>query len=438
MKRIFVIIVILGFVSGLQAATKYKINSDTNWSTSLPSYCGNCTINIASGATLTLNNSSMCDHCTITGGTIKITSGFSFQSTAISNTSINATSSFTLNNSNSFSGVTAVISGSSSFTSNGSLSIANSTFTFQNTASFTSNALLNLDASILYFNDNSNLLSNSSKVNLSNGSKIVAGDGSKTSKAYLVFYGQLNLVDASSFVIISNINNYYLSWNTYTSASNGVTYTTTSNNKNCGAAGQNSCSMEKYFGGASLSSTGPVPSTILASAIGDLKISVLNNNSVKLSWTLSGATGGEYFQVERSNDAQNFTPLLTLPAGQLNGTYNYTDESPHSGENDYRVKLTGTDGIISYSKIISEQTTGKENLSLFPNPCTNGNIQIRLSSVQSVRINAFAIDGRLLYMGSLSGQSSYALNIPGTVNTHILVIQVITKERTSTFYLINN
>ena len=196
--------------------------------------------------------------------------------------------------------------------------------------------------------------------------------------------------------------------------------------------------MEKYFGGASLSSTGPVPSTILASAIGDLKISVLNNNSVKLSWTLSGATGGEYFQVERSNDAQNFTPLLTLPAGQLNGTYNYTDESPHSGENDYRVKLTGTDGIISYSKIISEQTTGKENLSLFPNPCTNGNIQIRLSSVQSVRINAFSIDGRLLYMGSLSGQSSYALNIPGTVNTHILVIQVITKERTSTFNLINN
>jgi hypothetical protein len=47
------------------------------------------------------------------------------------------------------------------------------------------------------------------------------------------------------------------------------------------------------------------------------------------------------FQVERSNDAQNFTPLITLPAGQLDGVYNYIDESPLSGENDYRVKLTG-------------------------------------------------------------------------------------------------
>ncbi|HEY4156343.1 MAG TPA: hypothetical protein VGM24_12970, partial [Puia sp.] len=275
MKQILTMILTLSLASQLQAASIYNISSNSSWSSTIPSYCGNCTINIASGATLNLNNSSMCDNCKISGGAIKITGGFSFQSSTISNTSITATSSFTLNNTNSFSDVTAVISGSSSFTANGALTLTNSSFTFKNTASFTSNGQLNIDNSQLDLNDNSHFTSNSSTVNLKNGSTLVAGDGSKSSKAYMIFYGQLNLVDAASMLIISNSNNYYYSWNTYKSQSNGTSYTTTSNYQ------------AYYYGGAVFSSQGPLPISILPITIDGFKAAEINPHSVKLTWTLT-------------------------------------------------------------------------------------------------------------------------------------------------------
>ncbi len=53
-------------------------------------------------------------------------------------------------------------------------------------------------------------------------------------------------------------------------------------------------------------------------------------------------------------------------------------------------------------------------------------------------INVFTADGKLLYMKSISGQSLYAINIPDAANSHLLVMQIITKEKTSAFTLISN
>jgi hypothetical protein len=427
MKQTFTLVLMLiGFSLGLQANTNYKITTNANSSSALPSFCGNCTITISSGVTLTMNSSVYCQNCIISGGTIKVTSSISFDGTTVSNTTINATASLTLNNTgNSFSNVILNMSGSADFVANSSLSISNSSFIFQNTSSFTSNGQLNLDNSNLNFNDNTTFLSNSSTVNLK-GSQIVAGDGSKSSKAHLTFYGTLNLVDASSNVILSNVNNYYSSWNNYTSASNGKSYNTTSNYQPI------------YSGAAVLSSSGPLPITVLAITISDLNGMVSNNNAIKISWTLSDATGGESFQVERSHDAQHFTALITLPAAQSSGNYAYTDESPLAGENDYRIKVTSPDGTITYSKIISEQITTTGGLHIYPNPATGGNIQIQLPAVQAAIINVFTIDGKLLYMTSLSGQSQYTLHIPGADHIHQLVVRVISKEQSATFNLLNN
>lgn len=436
MNRIFGLTFILfASISNLQAATTYNINSNTTWSASFSSYCGDCTINIASGVTLNLNNSGMCDNCTITGGTIKITGGFSFQSTSISNTNINATSSFSLDNTNSFNNVTAVFSGNSAFASNGALTLTNSTFTFQNNSSFTSNSKLDLDNSRIYLNDNSYLVSNSSTVNLKNGSTIVAGDGSVGSKAYMIFYGRLNIVDNDSHIFISNKNNYYLSWNTYTGG--GTTYSTTNNNKNCGNPGQNACAQEKYYGGASFSSTGPLPITVLATTIGDFRIVKSNSYAVALSWKLTDVSGSGNLQVERSNDGQHFNSLATIPAGLSDAGYSYTDGNPSAGENDYRIKLTGADGKISYSKIISVKLTEAGQTNVFPNPCIGGNFQIRVPSEQSAVIRVFSLDGKLLYTNPVSGQLQYSVNIPGAGNNRILVVQVATNEKTSTFNLLN-
>lgn len=462
MKRIFTLTITAFFlVTGLQAATTYNITSSKSWSSALPSYCSNCTINVSPGVTLTLN-SGMCDNCTFSGGTLKVTGGFSFQSSSISNTTINTSTSFNMYSSNSLNNVilnmtagslapgpltvnnsTFSFSGSSGFTvngastinnstvtfanssslvSNGAMNLNNTTFTFENSADFTNNGQMNLDASFLYFNGNSNMLSNSA-VNLDNGSKLIAGDGSKTSNAYLYFNAPVHLLDASSYLIISNSNNYFHSWSGYTSPTQ--TYSTVIN------------SNPDFHGGAVLSTTGTLPITVLPLTIGDLKGTVISAHDVKLSWTLTDASGRESMQIERSTDATHFTAIAPIAVTGSDANYTYTDESPAAGENDYRIKLTGTDGAISYSKIISVKIAATGSLRVFPNPCSGGNFQIRFSAVQSAMIRVFTLDGKLLYMNAVNGQSQYAVNVPEAGETRILVVQIITKEKTSTFNLVN-
>jgi hypothetical protein len=464
MKQIYALsIMTLGFLTSLQAATTYNITSDTKWSSSLPSYCNKCTINISSGVILTLN-SGMCNDCTFSGGTLKVTGGFSFQSSAISNTTINTSTSFNMYSSNSLNNVilnmtagnlapgpltvdnsTFSFTGSSGFTinggsdisnssftfanssslvSNGAMSIVNTTFNFENSADFTNNGKMDLDASFLYFNDNSHLLSNSA-IDLDNGSKLVAGDGSKTSGAYIYMNAKLNLLDDDSYVIISNTSNHFHSWSGYTY--NGHTYSTVVN------------SNPDFFGGAVFSSTGTLPITVLPVTMGDFKAAENNQHAIKLSWKVTDASGRETMQIERSNDATHFTPLTTISVTGTDAGYTYTDESPVAGENDYRIKLTGADGTVSYSKIISinvnTATSGEPHI--FPNPCTGGNFQIRFPAMQSAMIRVFTLDGKLLYMNSVKGQSQYSIQVPAAGNTRMLIVQIITNEKTSSFNLLN-
>jgi hypothetical protein len=311
-------------------------------------------------------------------------------------------------------------SGSGSLTA-GPISATGSTLTFNDTFSFTSNGQIDLDGSFLYLNKNSHLLANSA-VNLKNGSKLVVGDGSKTSGAYLYSNSSVNLKDASSDVILSNTSNYFYSWNGFTTP--GQTYSTVVSNN------------PKFMGSAVFSSTGILPITILPVTIGNFA-GIENNQHVKLSWTLADASGRESMQIERSNNAGHFNPITSVAVAGSNAGYTYTDESPEAGENNYRIKLTGADGSISYSRIISVNISATGGLHIFPNPCTGGNFQVQFPSVQSAMIRVFTIDGRLLYMNSVSGQSQYAVQVPGTEATRVLVVQVITKEKTSSFNLVN-
>lgn len=78
------------------------------------------------------------------------------------------------------------------------------------------------------------------------------------------------------------------------------------------------------------------------------------------------------------------------------------------------------------------------SLQVFPNPCTGGNIRVRFPSVQSAMIRVFTIDGKLIYLTSVNGQALYNVNIPGAGNNHLLVMQIVTKEKTSSFTVMNN
>lgn len=279
---------------------------------------------------------------------------------------------------------------------------------------------MNLDGSSLYLNGSSHLTEHSN-INLKNGSKLVAGDGSVSSTAYLYVDGQVNLQTADAMVIISNKNNHFHSWNGFNNPSGHNYSTVVSSNPD-------------YYGGAVLSSTGVLPITILPVTFSSFK-GVQTAHNIRLSWSLSDISGNVTLELEHSTDAIRFSPIATMQANGSETDYAYTDASPADGENDYRVKSTDANGVVTYSKIISFTVKPAAVIRLFPNPCTNGDFNVRFPSVQSAMIRIFTAEGRLVYMASLSGQSQYAIHIPGNTGTGWLVVQLIYDGETNTFSL---
>jgi len=381
MKNFLAGITLLFFVTQIHAATTYTVSANTSWNGTYPGYCNTCTFNISSGITLTLNTNATCYNCTINGGTVNLSSDFTFQQSAFQNTivTISGKKLDLQNNGTSFSNTTVNASGTSNFYASGSLSVSGSTFNFSGTSEFgNAGGQLDISASYFYFYGNSDFNATAGPINLKAGSQIYAGDGSIPSKAFLLFNGPtLNIADAGSAIYVTNVNNYYANWSAYNSTSNSKTYTTTSNNKNCGGSGQNACTAQKFFGCGSFSSMGPVTCSTLAEPISDFK-AVLTNGGIKINWTISDMTQNAQITIEHSSDAIHFTPLTTMPAGIPDAGYTFTDFSPMPGENDYRISLMQADGKINVSKIVSVQNTGLAEISVYPNPATGGRFFIQV------------------------------------------------------------
>ena len=440
MKTFFIGIVLLIFLSGLQAQT-YNITSNTLWSTVHSGDCWTCTFNISAGFTLTLNTNNTCGTCTFNGGTLNMSSSFTFQSVVFSGTTIQM-NGHTLTPNSGFATFTNSIvnaTGASLLNAVVPVNMTNSTFNFSGTSEFRNNGgTMNASSSHLYFYGSSFFNATAGPVNLSSNTQMVAGDGSKTSTAYLLFNGPaLNLVDAGSSLSVANVNNYYYNWGTYKSLSNSKTYTTTNNSKNCGGTGQNACQQQFFFGCASFGNLGAVTCTTLASSISDFKVSK-SAGSIRLSWSFADDRQSNQFVIERStDDAIEFTPLSTMNTNGLQTDYTFTDHNPETGESDYRIRMITADGKISFSNIVAVQNNLSSEIKVFPNPAEGGHFFVQLPTVENATISVFSMAGQLLYMGSYSGQLKYSVNLPQAKNGQYMVVHVLTASKSATFNLLN-
>jgi len=81
-----------------------------------------------------------------------------------------------------------------------------------------------------------------------------------------------------------------------------------------------------------------------------------DENHIDLSWTTASEVNNDFFTVQRSFDAQNFTDVVYLPgAGNNNSVlyYHYTDNNTFNGTVYYRLKQTDYDGSSSFSAIVA-------------------------------------------------------------------------------------
>jgi len=117
---------------------------------------------------------------------------------------------------------------------------------------------------------------------------------------------------------------------------------------------------------------------------------VCDGNKVKLNWQTASEKNNSYFEVERSSDAINFSPVLKLNSQNSNSTtllsYNAIDDNPIDGKSYYRLKQVDFDGKYSYSSIVVLNCTSIENqsptsITIFPNPATD-NLSVNINGLQ--------------------------------------------------------
>jgi hypothetical protein len=92
------------------------------------------------------------------------------------------------------------------------------------------------------------------------------------------------------------------------------------------------------------------------------------------------------------------TGFVTLQSTPIDGnaTYTITDNAPHSGINNYRVRLETTDGRMILSDTVSAAIVGANNtFVLFPNPATS-TLQLLSKAPQEREMRIFDISGRLV------------------------------------------
>jgi len=395
------------------AQTTYSINSNTNWSSKLPSTCNSCTINIAAGVTLTVNGTETCQNCTFSGGTVAITS---------QTFNIQYTGGVTTTN---FNGTNLVAAGTAKVVVNAPLSLSNAIFTFNNTASMTTSYNVSLDGSTIYLNDNTSMTSNggaSTTVNLVNSSRIVIGNGSLTSSAIFTVSGPtMNIYDNSS-VAVANQNNVYYNWSSYNyqhnanaNSNSAKAYSTMNNSMNCGAGYAHSCANPMLYGPSTLSS-GVTSGATLPVVMDGFTATLNSNRTITLDWNTQVEVNFSHFTIQRSADGAKWEDIATVAAkgnSAVQVSYSYTDEEPLTGSNYYRLALVNLDETYTYSEVKVMQTEASAKLSFFPNPARDYvNVNIGGSTGAQVTVLLTSLGGRLMQEKTVVAGNGAVVSFP--------------------------
>jgi len=140
-----------------------------------------------------------------------------------------------------------------------------------------------------------------------------------------------------------------------------------------------------------------------------------NGKSALVEWTTASERNNDYFSLERSDDAINFTEVARI-AGAGNSIepidYSYTDYGVRGGDNYYRLVQVDYDGSRTASEIVLAncvEASGEPEVVAYPNPF-NGELTVELENFSNrpARIDVYDVLGRLVYTEDADApQNSY-------------------------------
>ena len=164
--------------------------------------------------------------------------------------------------------------------------------------------------------------------------------------------------------------------------------------------------------------------------------------SVALSWTATDETGLASFRVMRSPDGTNWQQIGQVAASENDvdpDNYLFTDPSPLTGNNDYRLEMVSRDGGISWSSIVEVGFQPvSSSITLFPNPASSQVVvQYPGQWLSASTIRLYSAIGEALPLQITAGTGIATLSLTGLAQG-VYFLQVETPSGWQTLRLLRN
>lgn len=122
--------------------------------------------------------------------------------------------------------------------------------------------------------------------------------------------------------------------------------------------------------------------------------------TVLLKWATATEQNNKGFSVERSEDGTNYNEIGWVDGvgeSNINRKYVFTDRTPVSGINFYRLKQVDLDGKTRYSNVAFARMSLPFTVKVHPNPVDeNATVNLFLPETSSVEIQLLNMNGQLL------------------------------------------
>jgi hypothetical protein len=183
-----------------------------------------------------------------------------------------------------------------------------------------------------------------------------------------------------------------------------------------------------FCGSAQLGST-PLPVEMSSFSASE------ENGRVILKWTTESEWDNSYFEIERSKNAGQYTPIGKVTGSGTSSQklyYSFTDLTPFSETNYYRLKQVDIDGSYKYSVILPVKLNTKlrKAVNISPNPVTD-NINIRVSSdvvATNSDIKILSASGQVIHQQKgnfVKGENIIIINNMKSLSRGIYTLQAI-------------
>jgi len=167
----------------------------------------------------------------------------------------------------------------------------------------------------------------------------------------------------------------------------------------------------------------------------------VNAHAACFTWSTSQEFNVEKFQLEASQDSNQFITVDEQPAGNYRfGHIYYSSVFNVEQYKYYRLVIVNENGQREYSKTIhmNENSLTIQDITIYPNPIISLSFNIKVPTMNQIDVNLFTKESVLIYSTSLSGQFQYRITLPSRANASMnLVVQVTCGGKTRSFNVLN-